>query len=65
MKLKLLELGEAVGTCRDGSTRCFPAWFPPFAAAPAPPVLARAARQIREMMLLRIKPNVLLLLGSF
>lgn len=63
MELMFPELGEALGTCRDGSTRCFPAWFPPCAAAPAPPVLARAASQIREMMLLKIEPNVILLLG--
>lgn len=64
MQLMLLQLGEAVGACREGSMRCFPARFPPFAAAPAPPVLARAASRIREMMLLKIKPNVILLLGS-
>lgn len=60
-----LELREAVTTCSDSSLRCFPCWFPPGPAAPAPLVLARAESQIRETMLLKIKPNVILLLGYF
>lgn len=60
-----LELGEAVATCSDSNARCFPCWFSPDAAAPAPLVLARPESQIREMMLLKIKPNVILLLGYF
>ena len=60
-----LELGEAVATCSNSSSRCLPCWFPPCPVAPAPLVLAHVESQIREMMLLKIKPNVILLLGYF
>lgn len=63
--LMFLELRETVATFSDSSSRCFPCWFPPRPVAPAPLVLARAEIQIREMMLLKIKPNVTFLLGYF